>query len=345
MGVVTESVSVQASVPLLQTETSSVGAVIDNRTIINMPPIDRRAAQLARLNGFVVQVGTGSNFAMAGGCGHNTMWLIDGGNAQNVTLGVQTLSFDPPVEALQEFNVSISNYAAELGRTGGGVVQMTTKSGANQFHGSAYEYLRNDKLDARNFFAADKPKLRYNLFGASLGGPTRKDKTHFFYNYEGNQVRSEDTVIHNIPTPAEIRGDFSASGVIIRDPSAQGRATFPNNIIPPSRLDPVGARLAAFYPEPNVPGRPSGSSNFRANAPISQPANSHVARVDHVISGTDRVDGRFLARTSRTDNFPVYPTSGIDAGRGHHGSFRCEGLSIPRRAPATISSRDAELHQ
>src|SRR5262249_27462072 len=120
--------------PLLGTESSSVGAVVENRTFINMPLIDRRAAQLIKLNGFVVQNGSGAQFSIAGGKGNNQAWLIDGGNTQNVTLGVPTLSFDPPVEALQEFNVAIGNYAAELR---GGVIQMTTKSGTNRLHGSA----------------------------------------------------------------------------------------------------------------------------------------------------------------------------------------------------------------
>lgn len=159
LGAQTERIVVEAAAPQLQTETSVVGAVVDNRTIVNMPLINRRAAQLARLTGFVVQNGNGSNFTMAGGRGDNANWTIDGANAQNVLLGVQTLNFDPPVESLQEFNVSVSNYSAELGRTGGGVVQMTTKSGTNEFHGSAYEYFRNDALDARSFFAATMPKL------------------------------------------------------------------------------------------------------------------------------------------------------------------------------------------
>ena len=241
VGVVTERLVVEGTVPLLQTASSSVGAVVENHTIVNMPLINRRAAQLARLSGFMVQNGTGSNFTMAGGRGDNSMWFIDGGNVQNVTLGVSTLNFDPPVESLQEFNVSVSNYAAELGRTGGGVVQMTTKSGTNQFHGSAYETFRNDKLDARSFFAADKPKLRYNLFGASLGGPIRRNKTHFFFNYEGLRRQSEVTQIVNVPTPAEARGDFSASRLVIRDPQAAGRPPFAGNIIPAARLDPVDA--------------------------------------------------------------------------------------------------------
>ena len=156
VGEVAESVTVEASAPLLNTEASSLGSVVRNSSIANLPLINRRAAQLARLNGFVVQNGNGSSFAMAGGRGDNAMWTIDGGNAQNMLLGVATLSFDPPVEALEEFSVEIANYKAELGRSGGGYVQMTTKSGTNQFHGSAYEFLRNDALDARNFFAAEQ---------------------------------------------------------------------------------------------------------------------------------------------------------------------------------------------
>ena len=312
VGVVSESVSVEASVALLQTATSSVGAVVENRTIVNMPLINRRAAQLARLNGFMTQVGTGSNFTIAGGRGDNSMWYIDGGNVQNVTLGVSTLNFDPPIESLQEFNVSISNYAAELGRTGGGVIQMTTKSGTNQLHGSAYGSLRNNKLDARSFFAASKPKLRDSLFGASIGGPVLKDKTHYFFNYEGRRAVRETTQIVNVPTRPETRGDFSASTLAIRDPEAAGRPRFANNIIPVSRLDPVGAKLAAFYPEPNVSGRPSGSSNFLQNQSVDNPANAYVARLDHIFADNDRIYGRFLASSGHTNTNPIFPTPGTD---------------------------------
>src|ERR1051326_1816915 len=141
VGAVSDSVTVSATAPLLQSETSAVGAVVENATIANMPLSGRRAAQLAELSGFVVNNGSAGQFSMAGGRGNNTMWMMDGGNAQNMTLGTQTLNVDPPVESLQEFNVAVSNYSAELGRTGSGVIQMTTKSGTNNFHGSAYEFL------------------------------------------------------------------------------------------------------------------------------------------------------------------------------------------------------------
>jgi hypothetical protein len=289
---VAESVTVEASTPLLNTDSSSNGAVVRNSTIANMPLIDRRAAQLARLNGFVVQNGNGSNFAMAGGRGNNAMWTIDGGNVQNILLGVATLSYDPPVEALEEFNVEISNYKAELGRSGGGYVQMTTKSGTNQVHGSLYEFLRNDRLDARNFFAASKPVLRYNQYGASVGGPIRKDRTFFFANYEGLQIRRQQTILASVPTLAETRGDFSSLATVVRDPVTG--TPFPGNVIPSNRLDPVGADIASLYPAPNVDGARSRNNNFRANQPIKTTTHVAVARLDHNFSQNDRIYGRFL---------------------------------------------------
>ncbi|HYP05794.1 MAG TPA: TonB-dependent receptor, partial [Bryobacteraceae bacterium] len=310
VGEVAETITVEAAAPLLSTDTSSVGSVVRNSTIASMPLIDRRAAQLARLNGFVVQNGSGSNFAMAGGRGNNAMWTIDGGSAQNILLGVATLVYDPPVESLEEMNVEISNYKAELGRSGGGYVQMTTKSGTNELHGSLYEFLRNDKLDARNFFSASKPVLRYNQFGGSLGGPIRKDKTFFFVNYEGLLVRRQQTVLASVPSIAETRGDFSGQSTIVRDPITN--APFPNNIIPENRLDRVGLAIASLYPAPNVAGAASRNNNFRANQPIRTTTNVGVARLDHAFSTNDRIYGRFLASDSDTINSPVFSTPGVD---------------------------------
>ncbi len=310
IGAVAESVTVEASAPLLNTDNSSVGSVVRNSTIANMPLIDRRAAQLARLNGFVVQNGNGSNFAMAGGRGNNAMWTIDGGNAQNILLGVATLVYDPPVESLEEFSVEISNYRAELGRSGGGYVQMTTKSGTNQPHGSLYEFLRNDRLDARNFFASSKPVLRYNQFGGSLGGPVRKDRTFFFANYEGLLIRRQQTILANVPTPAEAGGDFSSVATVVRDPLTG--TPFAGNLIPATRLDPVGAAITSLYPQPNVSGARSRNNNFRANQPIRTTTQVAVARLDHNFSLNDRIYGRFLVNESDTFNAPVFPVPGTD---------------------------------
>lgn len=312
VGGLTETITVESSVPLLRTESSSVGSVVRNEMITNMPLVGRRAAQLARLNGFMVQVGTGSNFTMAGGRGDNTNWTIDGGNAQNILLGVATLNFDPPIDALEEFNVEISNYKAELGRTGGGVVQMTTKSGTNKFHGTAYWFLRNDALDARNFFAADKQVLRYHQPGVSLGGPIVRNRTFFFFNYEAIRVKRQNIVFANIPTPAEVRGDFAGFPTVIRDPLTQ--TPFPGNVIPAARLDPVGRALAAFYPAPNVPGAPSRNNNYRFNQSVRTPSNVFVTRIDHNFHQNHRIYGRLLSNVrSFTENGPIFPTPGVDS--------------------------------
>ncbi|MDX2179354.1 MAG: TonB-dependent receptor [Bryobacteraceae bacterium] len=312
VGGTTESVTVDASVPQLRTESASVGNVVRNETIANMPLVGRRAAQLARLNGFMVQNGTGSNFAMAGGRGDNSNWTIDGGNAQNILLGVATLNFDPPIDSLEEFNVEISNYKAELGRTGGGNVQMTTKSGTNKLHGSVYWFLRNDALDARNFFAATRPKLRYNQPGASIGGPVIKDKTFYFFNYEAIRRKSQNTILAGIPTPAEIQGNFSGQTTVVRDPVTQ--QPYAGNIIPVSQQDPVGRAIAQLIPAPNVSGAPSRNNNYRFNQPVENPTNVFVTRIDHNFNANHRVYGRYLVTAwNFTDSGPIFPTPGVDS--------------------------------
>jgi hypothetical protein len=313
IGEISQTVNVEADVPLLQTDSATVAHVVTNATIVDMPLIDRRSAQLTRLNGFIVQTNSGSSatFAIAGGRGDNTNYYVDGGTVQNVAMGTPDIYFDPPVEAMQEFNVNMSNYAAELGRSGGAILQMTTKSGTNQFHGSAYEYFRNDALNANTFFATHKPVLRYNLFGASFGGPIKKDKTWFFFNYEGRRqiLATTDTLV--VPTQAEVNGNFSGISTQIKDPLTG--QPFAGNIIPASRLDPVGAKLAAFYPTPNVSGASLGSVNFVTNDPADTVINNYVARIDHVFNDNNRIFGRFLGQPDTTTTASIFPVPGTDS--------------------------------
>jgi hypothetical protein len=311
VGSVNQSVTVNEEVPQLQTQTAAVGNEVENKTIIDMPLLDRRSSQLQRLSGFVVPNGTGSEatFAIAGGRGNNANYLIDGGEAQNMVLGVPTLMFDPPVESVQEFNVAISNYAAELGRTGGAVIQMTTKSGTNEFHGSLYEFFRNDALNTRSFFAKSVPTLRYNLFGGSVGGPIIKNKTHFFFNYEGRRQNSAVTGVYNVPTLAEETGNFAGDKPVI-NPYTDKR--FAGNIIPVTLLDPIGLKLASYYPAPNVAGAGTGSGNFRANQAAPAVFDDYVGRIDHDFSEKDRLYGRLLAQTDHTNTEAVFPEAALD---------------------------------
>jgi hypothetical protein len=316
VGAIAQTVSVDATVPLLQSQSSAVQDVVENQTIVNMPLIDRRSSQLQRLSGFVVGNGSGSGatFAVGGGRGNNANYLVDGGNVQNLLLGVPTLMFDPPVESVQEFNLSISDYAAELGRSGGAVIQMTTKSGTNQFHGAVYEYFRNDALQARPYFAKVNPELRYNLFGGSLGGPIKKDKTQFFFNYEGRRQTSTVTQIINVPTAAELTGDFSAFSTPVIDPNTGKQASYNGhlNVLPPAELDPVALALVKYYPAPNIAGAAANVSNFRANDPTQGVYDVYVARIDHVFGDKDRIFGRFLAQTDHEPTASIYPTPGTD---------------------------------
>lgn len=303
-GSVTESVDVNASAELLQTETSALSHVVENQTIKDMPLLDRRSAQLQGLNGFVVQTGSGENvtFATAGGRGDNQNYLIDGGTAVNLLIGTPSLIIDPPVESVQEFNVAQSNFAAELGRTGGAVVQMTTKSGTNSFHGSGYEYYRSAKIAAIPYFSTTNPPLNYNLFGGSLGGPIKKEKAFFFFNYEGRRQTSSEPVTSPVPDPAEVAGNFAADPNIIYDPETG--LPFPGNIIPASRFDPIGVKLAQLYPAPNVPGQ----DLFRANDPTTVTVNDYVARIDYVFNQNNRMFGRFLGQRDQYFIAPIYPS-------------------------------------
>jgi outer membrane receptor protein involved in Fe transport len=302
VGTVSQTVDVDASVELLQTETSAVSHVVENQTITNMPLLDRRSSQLQGLNGFVVQTNTGQNatFATAGGRGDNQNYLIDGGTAVNLLIGTPSLIIDPPVESLQEFTVAQSNYSAELGRTGGGVIQWTTKSGTNQFHGSAYEYYRSRNLAAVPYFSTANPPLNYNLFGFSVGGPIRKDKTHFFFNYEGKRQKSSVTEANQVPTPEEASGNFSADPTIY-DPLTG--LPFPGNIIPASRFDRIGAQLISYYPAPNVPG----TNLFRASDPTTYGVNDFVFRLDHDFSENDRMFARFIGQRDHSLTSPIFP--------------------------------------
>lgn len=315
LGAISESVVVSAETPLLQTDTADISTLVENKTIENMPLATRRIGSLIRLMGNVTFVSEASwegitNFSVAGGRGRQQAWQLDGGNLQGVMLVTGIVSVAPPVEAMEEFRVLSNGYPAEFGRTMGGFISMTTKSGTNDFKGSLYEFLRNDALDARNFFATTKAPIRYNVFGGTIGGPIIRDRTHFFFSYEGTRRRDGVTRILNLPTQREVAGDFSATPGTLLDPV--NRLPFAGNQIPHSRLDPIGAALARLYPEPNVPGAPSGNRNFNRNAVNKTTGDSYILKVDHVLSAKDRIFGRYLKFRSPVKPGRIYPVPQAD---------------------------------
>ena len=251
LGQVTETVVVQGSAPHQDAQTSSVGQLIERATVANMPLSSRRATSLVRLMGNVsfgseTQADSTPFFSMAGGRSGDQMWNLDGAAVQNMTLGFPLITLNPSAETIQEFKIEGNNFSAEFGRAGSGLINMTTRSGTNNFHGAGYEFLRNDKLDARSFFARQKVPLKSNIFGASLGGPIHKDRTFFFSNYEGTRRNIGQTISNtSVPHAAEKLGDFSARrDLTLLDPVS--KTPFPGNRIPAARIDPIGGKLIRF---------------------------------------------------------------------------------------------------
>lgn len=317
IGQVTESVTVTDAPPLLETESSGMGQFVESKTMLDMPINGRRIEQLVATTGTSVFL-WGSRLAVAGGRGGGTNWQVDGGTSSApLTEGLE-FKWSPPVAEVQEFRVMTNAYSAEHGLASNGTVAVTTKAGTNEFHGSAYEYLKNDKLDAKNFFASSKPPLRFNQFGFTVGGPVRRDRTFFFASTEWQRSRIPSTHIGTVPTDAFKKGDFSkltdSSGqlITIYDPtttqsdpsSASGikRLPFAGNVLPTARFDAVGAKLVSYYPSPNrAAANLAGGNNFGGNR--SEASNPYFStwRIDHVFNDRSRVFGRF--RVSQADEF------------------------------------------
>src|SRR5215470_5302811 len=233
VGQIGQTVEVTEAAPLIDSQTSDVGQAVTRQMIAALPLPNRAASSLAALAPGVVMIdngtGTAENypvFSVAGGRARNQNFVLDGGNVSNavgLTRPQQLTSL--PVDAIQEFKVIANNYSAEFGHSTGGVVTMSTRSGTNEFHGSVFESLRNDILDARNFFATQKAPIRLNQFGGAIGGPIRKDKTHFFATWEQTRQTTSETITSTVPTLANRAGDFSdlrnsaGQQIAIYDPS------------------------------------------------------------------------------------------------------------------------------
>ena len=339
LGAVTETVSVTADSPLLDTRTSDVSQLIEAKSIESLPLGNRRTLNVISLTGSAVFINYGNNpgnanpdFSLAGGRSQSQMFWIDGGGGQNMRMGVGQINLDPPVEMVSEIKVLSNNYSAEYGGSAGGVIVETTKSGTNQFHGSGYEYLRNDLLDAPGYFATVrdgakvKPELRYNVFGGTLGGRIRRDKTFFFFSYEGQRLRTGGVDTLTVPTPEQRIGDFGQTlnaqsrQVVIYDPAttrtlngATIRDPFAGNRIPTNQLDPVALKVLQFYPLPNRPAdNVTGANNVRGNYVTRSDANFYMIKVDHNISSRDKVTGRFMFNRGQNSSSSLFSDPGAD---------------------------------
>ena len=333
VGEIAETVTVSGTPALLETSTSDISQLIESKNVTDLPLNGRRAISISTVMPASVWVSYSGNakpnFSLAGGRTQSQVFWIDGGNGQNMRLGVGQIDSDPPVEVVREFRILSNNYSAEFGGSAGGLVIMTTKSGTNEFHGSLYEYLRNDAFDAANFFAPfdsatgrkSKAPLRYNLFGGTAGGPIVRNRTHFFAGYEGTRQRFGSTDTLTVPTLLERSGDFSQTrgtdGLVIPiyDPATTrtegGRTVrdrFPDNRIPQGRLDPVALKLLNFYPLPNrPPTNRAGANNFAANWTELFNRDNVTARLDHVLSDRDKLYGRYIFNEDPLSNTTVLP--------------------------------------
>lgn len=302
VGEMTDEIQVLADAPLVQSESSSVGQVINSKNIVDLPLNQRTFMALTTLTVGVQPSVEGSNlsqqslsFHSEGARERDNNFLFDG--VDNNDPGNGQLVIIPSIDAIQEFKVQTSTYGAELGRAGGAAVNIQTKAGSNQFHGTVFEFLRNDIFDARSFFATRKPPYRRNQYGTVISGPIKKDHSFFMFNWEGTRVRQTQTALAQVPTFRQRAGDFSEQSRPLIDPTTG--IAFPGNVIPANRIDPVGRNLMNVYPQPN---RDNPQNNYLTNASYIQNTDIYTGRVDHRISDKQSIFGRFTWQEAFIDD-------------------------------------------
>jgi hypothetical protein len=349
VGSTSDSVNVSDTAPLLQAGNASLGQVIESKQFNDMPLNDRSALGLLSISDGVItsrsfdpQTYSAANIFSAGGsrAGQNEM-LLDG--APNTMPGVWPgrgiLGTSMQVDAVQEVKVQTSSFSAEYGRTSGGLVNMVSRSGGNEWHGTVFEYLRNSRLDANDYFnnanGVALGSFRRNQFGATFSGPVRiprlydgRNRTFFFLNYQGTLASTQAGRIVTTPNAAIRQGDFSThttlagQAVRIYDPMTTAtvgttptRTQFPNNIIPASRIDPVAAKLVSYFPAANL--------NSPANNLIQSGASgisNHYAgfRIDHAIGDRQRFFLRY-SKNKEQNHTPQYLDSAAQGFNGQNG--------------------------
>ncbi|MGH9344202.1 MAG: hypothetical protein ACRD19_10615, partial [Terriglobia bacterium] len=288
-GVVHQTVTVLSRGPVINTESAMVGQLINENTILEMPLNGRNFMQLTTLTGGINEgdsssIGKDSIMdkgyapAAAGLDAMDNNYQLNG--VSNTDQFFHTYNYAPPLDSIQEFNIQIGQYSAQFGAGGGAVINVVTKSGTNQFHGSAYEFLRNTSLDSRNFFATGTPPLDWNQFGVSIGGPIKRDKAFFFLNYEGFRELTGVTYTDYVPSTAERAGDLEALGGTIKNP-ATGQP-FADNTIPTSLISPISSGLLKYYPLPNV--TPTATINYVNSPKEKNFYDNYLGRFDYVLS-------------------------------------------------------------
>ncbi|MBM3727161.1 MAG: TonB-dependent receptor [Acidobacteria bacterium] len=309
VGASAETITVTEAPPVLNTDTGARGEVTSSKEIAELPLDGRNFSDLAYLTGGVLPKGDGGDgaYAVNGARADNFGFVIDGvENTQKRNTGAM---INPPIESVQEFKLITSGFAAEYGRYAGGVLSVVTKSGSNQLRGALYEFIRNDVFDARGFFTVSKPKLRRNQYGVNVNGPVRlpklyegRDRTFFSFSWDALRAITGKTQRGITPLAEFHRGDFRRAAnafgrpLTLIDPLAGG-APFANNQLPVSRFDPVAAKMAAYYPAPNL----AGVNNFISEGNQTDTNRAFNAKGDHQLSANGRLT--LAAIWSNNSNF------------------------------------------
>jgi hypothetical protein len=318
IGQATEVVEVTSETPLLQSETSSLGQVVEQRKANELPLNGRNIYSLAAIAPSVIPQGntTGTpvgknpfdfaNYQIGGSFANQSAEYLDG---QPLNIGYINLPLLVPTQdSVSEFKVQYNNLGPEWGKFSGGVINLSTKSGSNKWHGTAYEYLRNKVFNSNEFFNKrqeiqlrkknEAPPFTQNQYGATIGGPVIKNKTFAFFSWEAFRLRTGLVSSTTVPTAAERTGDFSGAGITIYDPLSVNplnpvsnvRTAFPGNVIPANRINPTSAFLLKYLP---LPTNGLAVNNFIKAASGGGNVDEYVARVDQNINSTNRIFGRF----------------------------------------------------
>ena len=332
------SVDVTESTPLLEAETAALGTVIVRDEMRNLPLNQRVFLPLTLLAGGTHSSAPGSElstqndsgFHVAGGREAANNFLLDG--IDNNDLYINRIVVSPPLDTVREFRLHASGYKAEYGRSSGGQVNVVSRTGTRELRGSAYHYLRNDALDARNHFdppAQPIPPYRRNQFGGTLGGPLPDGPAFFFAGFEGTRIRDAATRTAVVPTPDHLGGDFSQLGTPVIDPFA--RAPFPGNRVPAARQSPIGRAIAGYWPEPN---RPDAVQNHVSTPLGDGLSNQILGRLDRHFGQGGRFFVRHILGHARSfdpfsdSDVPGFGSFTLD--RGHHQALALTHAFSPR---------------
>ena len=327
VGTLQEQVTVVADAPVVRAESASLGTVVQHEQVVQLPLNGRLFIMLAAIAPGVALPPNSVLPRINGGRPRTNEYLFDGISVLQPEPG--QVAYYPIVDAIQEFKIESNSPPAEFGRFNGGVVNLTTRSGGNAFHGSVFEFFRNEHLNARNFFQSANPvnpAYRRNQYGGMLGGPVAKDRTFFFADYQGQRQRIGRTVTSTVPTLLQRQGIFTETIAgrvpVIYDPSTTAgstRSPFPGNAIPPGAMDPVARALLERYPLPTSPGTANNYS--RTGNEVDDQEQGDV-RLDHKFgSGRDQAFGRLtyfqdhaLPVTPFSDGSGAIPAGSVSIG-------------------------------